>query len=133
MFVSLWQGIRPAITPAIIDALYSYIESDVFRCSRRMPMESLAKAMSEEVVLTIPDVPVMAKVTLQAALREAKGRVEAEEALAVVSRCATAWIRFVMSGKERAVMIRTETCVGLRICEEWAADSLPPLWPCLLV
>ena len=69
------QSLHPPLTATAVEALCNYIEGDVFRCSCRMAVEDLAIALSEDTVMSVPGLPAVAVVTLQAALRIVKLRI----------------------------------------------------------
>ena len=63
------QTLTPPISPAARTALNTYIESDEFRCSRRMAAEDLAIALRDEMIASIPGLSGVAKETIQGGLR----------------------------------------------------------------
>ena len=74
-------GLRPSLTQPAIMALYSFIEGDAFRCSTHMAVEDLAIGLTDDVLATVPGLPALARLTVQAGLRTVRQRIGAASPL----------------------------------------------------
>ena len=66
------QGVTPPFPAAAVASLLAFVEGDVFRGSRRMPMASAQLALTDDVLETIPGLVRGNIVALRFALRQAK-------------------------------------------------------------
>ena len=66
------QGFKPPLPAPALAAMLSYIEGDVFRGSRRMPLHDALQVITEEMLETVPGLLRGHVVTLRIALRNAK-------------------------------------------------------------
>ena len=66
------QGFKPALPGPALAAMLSYIEGDVFRGSRRMPLHDALQVITEETLETVPGLLRGHIATLRVALRTAK-------------------------------------------------------------
>ena len=66
------QGIKPQLPAPVLTAVLSYIEGDVFRGSRRMPLIDVVHIITEDTLETVPGLLRGHIVTLRLALRSMK-------------------------------------------------------------
>ena len=62
----------PRVSAVATAAMLSYIEGDVFRGSRHMPLEDVLTVLTEEAVAAIPGLPAGPGIAIRRALRKAK-------------------------------------------------------------